>query len=76
MFKLLRKYDKWILAVGGSLLMVVFLLPQALQQFGANPRKSAIANTDDGTIIEQTGFLDAASLRAKVDNLVAVDPGA
>ncbi|MCB9837722.1 MAG: hypothetical protein H6813_00135 [Phycisphaeraceae bacterium] len=53
MFKLLRKYDKWILAIGGSLLMVVFLLPQALQQFGANPRKSAIANTDDGTIIEQ-----------------------
>ena len=29
MFKFLRKYNKWILAVGGTLLMIVFLIPQA-----------------------------------------------
>ncbi|MEX0775042.1 MAG: hypothetical protein WD042_04930 [Phycisphaeraceae bacterium] len=27
MFKFFRKYNKWLLAVGGSLLMIVFLLP-------------------------------------------------
>ncbi|MCP3905369.1 MAG: hypothetical protein GY715_17210 [Planctomycetes bacterium] len=32
MFKFLRKYNKWILAVGGTLLMIVFLIPQAIQQ--------------------------------------------
>ncbi len=31
MFKFLRKYDKWILAVGGTLLMITFLVPQAIQ---------------------------------------------
>lgn len=31
MFKFLRKYNKWILAVGGTLLMIVFLIPQALE---------------------------------------------
>ncbi|MBL1218799.1 MAG: hypothetical protein D8M59_15065 [Planctomycetes bacterium] len=34
MLKFLRRYQKWILAVGGSLLMVAFLLPQALQRWG------------------------------------------
>ena len=31
MFKFLRKYDKWILAIGGSLLLITFLVPQAIQ---------------------------------------------
>lgn len=31
MFKFLRKYNKYILAVGGTLLMIVFLVPQAIQ---------------------------------------------
>ena len=31
MFKFLRKYDKWILAVGGTLLLITFLAPQAIQ---------------------------------------------
>lgn len=30
MFKFLRKYNKFILAVGGTLLLIVFLIPQAL----------------------------------------------
>lgn len=36
MLKFLRRYQKWILAIGGSLLMVAFLLPQALQRWGEN----------------------------------------
>ncbi len=35
MFKFLRKYNKWILAVGGGLLMIVFLLGQTLQDLTA-----------------------------------------
>ncbi len=31
MFRFLRKYNKWILAVGGTLLMIVFLIPTAIQ---------------------------------------------
>jgi len=34
MLKFLRKYQTWIMAVGGSLLMVAFLMPSALQQIG------------------------------------------
>lgn len=34
MTKFLRKYNKLILVIGGALLMVAWLLPQTLQQFG------------------------------------------
>jgi len=34
MFKFLRRYSKWILAVGGTLLMVTFLIPFAFQSLG------------------------------------------
>lgn len=31
MFKLLRQYNQWILAVGGTLLLIAFLMPSAIQ---------------------------------------------
>lgn len=34
MFKFLRKYNKWILSVGGVLLMITFLIPQAFTSMG------------------------------------------
>ena len=34
MFKFLRKYNKWILAVGGTLLMITFLIPFAFDRLG------------------------------------------
>lgn len=34
MLKFLRKYNKWILVVGGAMLMVAFLMPQMLQELG------------------------------------------
>jgi hypothetical protein len=37
MLKFLRKYNKFILVVFGSVLMVAFLVPQAIQQFGQHP---------------------------------------
>jgi len=50
MLKFLRKYDKWILAVGGSLLMVAFLLPQALQQMGRGGNDRVVATYANGEI--------------------------
>ncbi len=59
MFKFLRKYNKLILVVGGSLLMVVFLLPQAVQQFGPNPLNQvqfrAAGRAFDGRDIQRAG---------------------
>lgn len=42
MFKFFRKYNKIILVVGGCVLMVAFLVPQAVQMFGPNPQKAPI----------------------------------
>jgi hypothetical protein len=47
MFKFLRKYNKWILAVGGTLLMIVFLVPQAIQQLS---QRAAVSGSAWGTI--------------------------
>jgi len=56
MLKFLRKYDKWILAIGGSLLMVVFLLPQALTQWGTGGGERVVAVYDYGEITAQDRF--------------------
>ena len=42
MLKFLRKYQLILLAIGGSLLMVVFLLQPVLQNFGPNPGKQKV----------------------------------
>lgn len=47
MFKFLRKYNKWILAVGGTLLMVVFLVPQAIRSLS---QRAAVGNAVWATI--------------------------
>ena len=50
MLKFIRRYQTWILAIGGTLLMVVFLLPQAAQQLGGDPRKRTYATLEGGKI--------------------------
>lgn len=47
MFKFLRRYNKWILAVGGTLLMIVFLIPQAIDTLS---RQAAVGNVAWATI--------------------------
>ncbi len=37
MLKFLRKYSQWILVVGGTLLMIAFLLPTTLNELGHRP---------------------------------------
>lgn len=42
MLKSLNKYKKWILVVGGSLLMVAFLLPEAIRNIKGDPMDETI----------------------------------
>lgn len=53
MLKFLRKYNTLILVLGGSLLMVVFLVPQAIEQIGQNPSNVSYAKVGDHTLSQQ-----------------------
>jgi len=46
-FTFFRKYNKLILAVGGSLLMVVFLIPSAGDLIGGRPTESVVGRVGD-----------------------------
>ncbi len=46
MLKFLRKYNTIIMVVGGVLLMIAFLLPQAIQQIGSRVGDKAVATLD------------------------------
>lgn len=43
MLKALNKYKKWILVVGGSLLMIAFLLPEAIRNIRGDPMREVVA---------------------------------
>jgi hypothetical protein len=59
MLKFLRKYNTLILVVGGSLLMVVFLVPQAVEQIGRNPSNMPYAEIE-GEIVSQQRFIEVS----------------
>lgn len=48
MLKFLRQYQKWILGVGGSILMVLFLLPSTATQVGGGNMLSETVASMDG----------------------------
>ncbi len=50
MIKFLRKYNKWLLGVGGSLLMVTFLLTGQQSIFQPNPMKQVVATVGSENI--------------------------
>jgi hypothetical protein len=50
MLKWLRKYNSWILAIGGGLLMIAFLLPQTLQELGRSNFGRPIFKFDGGRV--------------------------
>ena len=50
MLKFFRKYNKWILAVGGGLLMIVFLIQPVMQMFQKDPNTVVIGTFDGGEI--------------------------
>ncbi|MCG3122925.1 MAG: hypothetical protein GIKADHBN_01330 [Phycisphaerales bacterium] len=43
MLKILEKYKKYVLVVGGSLLMIAFIMPSAVNQMRTDPGKRVIA---------------------------------
>jgi len=60
MLKFIRKYQLIILAVGGSLLMVVFLFQPILGKLSPDPRKAAVAKLTDGTTFNGFDFQRAS----------------
>ncbi len=50
MLKFLRQYNQWILAVGGTLLLITFLMPNAIQRCGRDngPTDAVFARLADG----------------------------
>ena len=50
MLKFLRKYNKWVLVVAASFLMVAFLAPQAIQQWGRNLDKRVVGRVGDEAV--------------------------
>ena len=50
MLKFLRKYNKWIMVFGGSLLMIAFLAPQAIQNL-PKLRDKTVATYDGKPVI-------------------------
>jgi len=68
MFKFLRKYNKLILAVGGTLLMIVFLIPQAIQ--GLSQRAALDTATQASIGSDQ---IPARELRMAQNELQAID---
>ncbi|MEM9065121.1 MAG: hypothetical protein AAGB51_06480 [Planctomycetota bacterium] len=58
MLKFLRKYQTILLVIGGCFLMVVFVAPQAVQQFGPNPMNAQAASIGGAKVTQ--GELDRA----------------
>ncbi len=69
MFKFFRKYNKWLLAVGGSLLMIVFLLPVGMGGGGGgNPSKIVVGRALDQKVT-QADLYRASSQMQTLENL-------
>ena len=70
-FNFFRKYNKLILAVGGSILMVLFLLPQAPGMFGGGGgRNSEIGTLADKALTQQ----DLSRANSEMRMLVRLNP--
>ena len=71
MLKFLRKYNKLILVVGGSLLMIVFLVPQALTQSSGATRGPVLVRFDGGSFRERDLF-DASAELQLIDGVLSI----
>lgn len=79
MFKFFRQYNKVILVVGGCVLMVAFLVPQAVQMFGPNPAKEGIGTAHGEKLTRGDSRQAAAELQLLEglpfrDGLITDDP--
>jgi hypothetical protein len=70
MFKFLRKYNKWILAVGGALLMIVFLVPQAITSLS---QRAAVGGAVWATVGANNEDVPASARRQVERELAALE---
>lgn len=68
MLKFLRKYSQWILVIGGTLLMIAFLLPTTIQELGRQPLFTTVMKID-GERIGAAEYDLAARQHAAMDFL-------
>ncbi|MFB3139019.1 MAG: hypothetical protein ACE10B_07350, partial [Phycisphaerales bacterium] len=75
MFKFLRKYNKYILAVGGTLLMITFLIPVAFESLlpVAGQRRAAWAQVGPDSQ-EKVTVADLAQIQQELQVLQALPP--
>jgi hypothetical protein len=73
MLKVLRKHNKWILVVGGSLLMIAWLMPASLQRLGPASR-GAVEGTLDGRKVRQLEVQQADAELRVIEFLVPFWP--
>lgn len=59
MLKFFRQYNKWILGIGGSLLMIVFLIQPVMQMFRKDPSSFVLGTFEGGELTR--GDLQAAA---------------
>lgn len=71
MLKFLRRYNKIILVVGGSILMVLFLLPSTTNQLASSYQARSVAKIDGGTITA----MDLQTAKRELDVVETVQPG-
>ncbi len=72
MLKALRKYNKWILVVGGTMLMLAFLVQPAIQQLGGDPLAQPWATLDGARLRmrdRQRATAEVQALRALTNGL-------
>lgn len=74
MFKFLRKYDKWILAVGGTLLMITFLVPQAIQGLSQYSAQTGATWATVGAPPTTISFGDVERLRRQARLIDSLGP--
>ncbi|MGD9691437.1 MAG: hypothetical protein AB7G17_01190 [Phycisphaerales bacterium] len=83
MLKFLRRYNKIILVIGGVVLMVAFLVPQALQQLGQAQQHRTIAKIDGKPLSalqaarasQELGLAESALLGIDIQRLFEIEDG-
>ncbi len=83
MLKFLRRYNKIILVIGGIVLMVAFLVPQALQQIGRSQQNRTIARFDGRSLTamqatraaQELGLAETALLGIDIKRLFEIEDG-
>ncbi|MGV6814643.1 MAG: hypothetical protein ACWA5W_06495 [Phycisphaerales bacterium] len=73
MLRFIRKYQLVILAIGGSLLMVVFLFQPVLTRLSPSPLKTKVAKLDDGSTYTR---MDLQQANVAINLLKRVNPRA